>query len=99
MGLWLGRVLPRVAAGQGEKARLLSGLEVAAAEPHHGPREGWKAPPFLGFLPDPGPLCRRGMSPPDWSVRRSAAERSWSSAPRPSGPRPRGQREHRMLGS
>jgi hypothetical protein len=29
-----------VAAGQGEKNRLFSSLEVAAAETHHGPREG-----------------------------------------------------------
>jgi len=43
-------VPPHVAAGQGEKTRLFSGLEVAAAAAHHGPRKGWKAPPFCWAL-------------------------------------------------
>jgi hypothetical protein len=49
MGLWLRRVPPRVAAGQGEKTWLSSGLEVAAVEAQHRPG-GWKAPPFCWAL-------------------------------------------------
>jgi len=69
MGLWFRRVRARVAAGQGEKTRLFSGAEVAAAEMHHGPREGWKAHPFCLALtkchfPERLPQARiRALSP------------------------------------
>ena len=39
---------PRVAAGQVENTRLFSGLEVAAAETQHGPKNRWKTRAFVG---------------------------------------------------